>query len=82
LVYAICALLRYCSRAGDADADLAEAGSDAFHGCIGIYTRLSTGIFGILYFGVLGGVLIALSGFFFITASVLLVRGYYRYEVR
>jgi hypothetical protein len=45
------------------------------------FFKLSGGIFGILYFGVLGGVLIALSGFFFITAFVLFFVGYYRYEV-
>jgi hypothetical protein len=49
---------------------------------IGDFLKLSAGIFGILYFGVLGGVLIAMSGFFFVTAFVLFFRSYYRYEVR
>jgi len=46
------------------------------------FIKLSGGIFGILYFGVLGDVLIALSGFFFVTAFVLFYWGYYRYEGR
>ena len=44
------------------------------------FLKLSGGIFGILYFGVLGAVLIESAGFFFITAFILFIRRYYRYE--
>jgi hypothetical protein len=48
----------------------------------GDFLKLCLVIFGILYGCVLGGFLIAMSGFFFFTAAVLFFRGYYRYELR
>ena len=48
----------------------------------GDFLKLCLVIFGILYGCVLGGFLIAMSGFFFFTAVVLFFRGYYRYELR
>jgi hypothetical protein len=44
--------------------------------------KLCLVIFGILYACVLGGFLIAMSGFFFFTAAILFFWGYYRYELR
>jgi len=44
------------------------------------FIKLSLGVFGILYFGVLSDDLILLSGFFLLTAGSLFIRGYYRKE--
>jgi len=44
------------------------------------FIKLSVGIFGILYFGVLSDNLILLSGFFILTAGSLFFRGYCRKE--
>ena len=44
------------------------------------FLKLSLGIFGILYFCVLGDVVIALSGGFFVVAGCLFFRGYWRYQ--
>jgi hypothetical protein len=46
------------------------------------FLKLCLVIFGILYGCVLGGFLIAMSGFFLFTAAILFFWGYYRYELR
>jgi hypothetical protein len=48
----------------------------------GEFLKLCLVIFGIWYGCVLGGQLIAMSGFFFFTAAILFFRGYSRYEFR
>jgi hypothetical protein len=48
----------------------------------GDFLKLCLVIFGIWYGCVLGGFLIAMSGFFFFTAAILFFQGYSRYEFR
>jgi hypothetical protein len=48
----------------------------------GDFLKLCLVLFGILYGGVLGDFLIALSGFFFFTAAMLFFGRYWRYEAR
>ena len=47
---------------------------------MGDFLKLSGGIFGILYLGVLGGVLIPMGGVFFVLAGCLFLGGYWRYQ--
>jgi hypothetical protein len=77
---AILSFLPVLATTGNADPGLADAKPDPIH--VSNFLKLWLVLFGIWYGCVLGGFLIAMSGFFVGAAMILFFGGYYRYEQR